>query len=100
MTGRPVGPTLSRGHISMVELFKNIRVDWLGKRRLFFAITIFLVLIGAVSIIAKRGFRYGVDFKGGTLVRVQFNEKVDIGKVRTALPDAVIQDLITKDPSK
>jgi len=75
----------------MVEFFGNIRVDWLGKRKLFFAITTLLVFIGAVSLIAKRGFHYGVDFQGGTIVTVRFNEKTDIGKIREAVPNADIQ---------
>jgi preprotein translocase subunit SecF len=78
----------------MVELFGNIRVDWLGKRKLFFAITIVLILIGLGSLLVRKHFRYGVDFKGGTVVTVRFNEKTDIGKVRDAVPNADIQELL------
>jgi preprotein translocase subunit SecF len=79
----------------MIHLFENVRVDWLGKRKTFFAITVLMVLIGAVSLIGKGGFRYGVDFKGGTIARVQFTEPTDIGKVRDAVPNAEIQELVT-----
>ena len=79
----------------MVELFGKINVDWLGKRKLFFAITTFLVLIGGLSLLAKGHFRYGVDFKGGTILRVAFKEPTDIGKVREAIPNAEIQSLLT-----
>jgi preprotein translocase subunit SecF len=41
--------------------------------------------------VVKGGFRYGLDFKGGTLVWVRFNEPVDIGVIRNLLPDANIQ---------
>jgi preprotein translocase subunit SecF len=75
----------------MTELFKEIRVDWLGRRKLFFAISIAFVLIGMVSLAVKGGFRYGLDFKGGTLVTVRFKESVDIGEIRKLLPDANIQ---------
>ena len=84
----------------MIHLFENVRVNWLAKRKLFFAITVALVLIGATSLIVKGGFRYGVDFKGGTIARIQFNEKTDIGKLRQAVPDAEIQELVTNDPTK
>ena len=79
----------------MVELFGKISVDWLGKRKLFFAITILLVLIGGLSLLMKGGFRYGVDFKGGTILRVAFQEPTEIGKVRDAIPGAEIQSLLT-----
>src|SRR5262245_48690501 len=79
----------------MVELFGTVRVDWLAKRRIFFAITIGLVLIGAASLIKEGGFRYGVDFKGGTIMQVRFQEPTDIAKVREAVPNAEIQQLVS-----
>ncbi len=75
----------------MVELFQGVKVDWLGKRKLFFSISIVLVLVGMVSLAVKGKFRYGTDFKGGTLVRVEFQEAVDIAEVRKLLPKANIQ---------
>ena len=76
----------------MVEFFKGIKVDWLGKRKLFFAVSIVFLSIGMVSI-ATGQFRYGLDFKGGTLVRVEFNEVVDAGALRSLLPQANIQSI-------
>jgi preprotein translocase subunit SecF len=75
----------------MFELFKGLQVDWLGKRKLFIAISMLLLLIGMVSLVLKGRFEYGTDFKGGTVVVVKFNETVDIGKVRDLLPQADIQ---------
>jgi preprotein translocase subunit SecF len=72
----------------MVEFFKDIQVDWLGKRKLFFIISIVLLLIGMVAITVNKGFRYGVDFRGGTNARVQFKEPVTIDVVRKALPSS------------
>jgi preprotein translocase subunit SecF len=75
----------------MIELFRGIKVDWLGKRKLFFAVSIALLGIGVASLLVKGGFRYGLDFKGGTVVSVRFTENVDIGRIRDLLPDASIQ---------
>ena len=80
----------------MVELFEGIKVDWLGKRKIFFVVSIALLLVGMVSLAMKGQFRYGLDFKGGTLVRVEFKEPVDdegarIAEVRKLLPKANIQ---------
>ena len=69
----------------MIELFKNIKVDWLGKRKMFLAISGALMLIGLISLVVKGGFKYGVDFKGGTIVQVRFKEKPDIEKIRQLL---------------
>jgi preprotein translocase subunit SecF len=80
----------------MVELFKGIKVDWLGRRKLFFSISIALLIIGMGSLLIKGQFRYGMDFKGGTLVRVRFNEVVDPGAIRAILPNASIQAIRTE----
>ena len=71
----------------MVELFHGINVDWLGKRKLFLAISGAIMLIGMISLIAKHGFRYGVDFKGGTVVTVRFQEKPQVDQIRALLRD-------------
>jgi preprotein translocase subunit SecF len=75
----------------MVELFQGIKVDWLGKRKLFFAISVALMVVGMISLVMKGNFRYGLDFKGGTQLRVIFDDAVDIGVVRGLLPKANIQ---------
>src|SRR5687767_1546427 len=71
----------------MVELFKKINVDWLGKRKLFLAISAALILVGMISLVAKGGFRYGVDFKGGTVVTVRFQETPQVDAIRQLLRD-------------
>src|SRR5215468_6075479 len=82
----------------MIELFRDIKVDWLGKRKIFLAISGAVMLLGLVSLIAKRSFKYGVDFKGGTIVQVRFKQKPDIEKIRQLLresgaPDSQPQEL-------
>src|SRR5438874_11941688 len=82
----------------MIELFKDIKVDWLGKRKLFLAISGSIMLLGLVSLVVKGGFKYGVDFKGGTIVQVRFHQKPDIEKIRQLLrengaPDSQPQEI-------
>jgi len=82
----------------MIELFKDIKVDWLGKRKLFLAISAGLILLGLISLLVKGGFQYGVDFKGGTIVTVRFQEKPQIDDIREVLrangaADSQIQEL-------
>jgi preprotein translocase subunit SecF len=82
----------------MIELFKDIRVDWLGKRKLFLAISGSIMLLGLVSLVVKGGFKYGVDFKGGTIVKVRFHQKPDVEKIRQLLrengaPDSQPQEV-------
>ncbi len=71
----------------MIELFKDIKVDWLGKRKMFLAISGSVMLLGLVSLVVKGSFKYGVDFKGGTIVQVRFHQKPEIDKIRQLLRD-------------
>jgi preprotein translocase subunit SecF len=73
-----------------MELFKEIKIDWLGRRRLFFVITMAMIAIGMISLVAKGGFRYGVDFKGGTIAYVRFTDPVQMDTVRELLREAGI----------
>jgi len=71
----------------MIELFKDIKVDWLGKRKMFLAISGSVMLLGLISLVVKSSFKYGVDFKGGTIVQVRFHQKPEIDKIRQLLRD-------------
>src|SRR5216117_3695981 len=91
---RPV----SKGYLRMIEIFRDVKVNWLGKRKLYLAIYGSIMLLGLVSLVVKHGFRYGVDFRGGTIVTVRFQEKPDIEKIRQLLrengaPDSQPQEL-------
>ncbi|RMG35252.1 MAG: protein translocase subunit SecF, partial [Gammaproteobacteria bacterium] len=64
-------------------------IDFMGKRRiaLIFSIAAMLVAIGALLV---RGLNLGIDFTGGTLIEVSYQEDVDIAEVRKVLADAGI----------
>jgi preprotein translocase subunit SecF len=68
-----------------MELFKQPNIDWMGKAKYFFALSGFLLLLGGISLVSKGGLRYGIDFKGGTLVYVRFAKSPDIDKLRSGL---------------
>ncbi len=69
----------------------NLRIDVVSKRTLFFAISGLLCAASAVSI-ATKGFNYGVDFTGGTLVQVSYPEATDLAHVRGHLEKAGYPD--------
>ena len=45
------------------------------KKAIYFSM--FLILISIISIFTK-GLNYGVDFKGGTIIEISFNNKAPI----------------------
>jgi preprotein translocase subunit SecF len=72
-----------------MEFFKQPNYDWMGKAKYFFALSGFFLLLGGVSWVtkggSKGGLRYGIDFKGGTLVYVRFAQAPDLDKIRSGL---------------
>lgn len=65
----------------------KFNIDWIGKRGLFFAISGALCA-ASLAAIATKGFNYGIDFTGGTLVQVAYAEERDLAAVRKDLEAA------------
>ncbi|MBS1271284.1 MAG: Protein translocase subunit SecF [Candidatus Marinimicrobia bacterium] len=68
-----------------MELFAEADYKILEKRKITTIISVALLLIGLVSIIFHNGLRLGIDFEGGTLMQIQFEEAVEVSDIRNAL---------------
>jgi len=71
-----------------MEFFRNVNVDWMGKAKYFVALSLLLLAIGWASILRNGGLRYGIDFRGGTLVYVRFSGPAPVNQIRKGLQDA------------
>lgn len=60
--------------------FQGIHWNWIGKRKIFYGISILVTIIGIVSL-ATRGLNYGVDFTGGHSYVVRFDNEVSTVKI-------------------
>lgn len=63
---------------------KDFAVDFMGRRRLAVIITL-LLTIGSIIAIGVRGFNFGIDFTGGTLVELGYTEPADVNGIRETL---------------
>jgi preprotein translocase subunit SecF len=68
-----------------MQIFTDVKIDWIGKTKYFLAISLLLLGIGAWAYFSQGGLRLGIDFKGGTLVYVRFDELPPIDQIRAAL---------------
>ncbi|UCG52639.1 MAG: protein translocase subunit SecF [Candidatus Latescibacterota bacterium] len=71
-----------------MQFFKNPRVNFIGLRRRVMPISLALILVGAVSVAIHKGFNTSIDFAGGTLVEVQFEEPIALQEVRAVIERA------------
>ncbi len=68
-----------------MQLFKDTKFDFLGKKWPFIIFSLVLLAAGIGSLVVKGGPRYGIDFRGGALMYVKFMELPAIDKIRSAL---------------
>jgi len=66
------------------NILRNTSVDFIGKRRIFYAISIIITVIGLVSLFTK-GLNPGIDFTGGRTYVVRFEQPVVTADVANAL---------------
>lgn len=69
----------------MMEFFHTPNYNFLRWKWHFIILSWLLILAGAASLWLKGGPRYGIDFKGGTLVYLKFADAPDLDRIRAAL---------------
>ena len=69
--------------------FKNINIDFIGKRKRFYILSSIIVLLGIGSLVTK-GLNYGVDFVGGRTYVVRFDDSVNNEDLRSELTDVFV----------
>lgn len=68
-----------------MELFKEDKIyNFLGKGKIFFTAS-FVLFFLAIGIIAVKGFSFGIDFTGGSVVQVKYATTAPIDNIRKAL---------------
>lgn len=68
-----------------MELFTSKNVDFLGKRKIAFIISGTIILLGIIFFFINGGFNYSIDFTGGTMLEVRFDETVNVGEIRSLI---------------
>ena len=68
------------------NLFKNINIDFLGKRKIAYILSLILLGIGIFSL-ATQGLQQGVDFVGGRSYQIRFEKVVNPSEIASELND-------------
>ena len=68
-----------------MEIFKTDKIyDFMSKSKIFLGISLILIL-ASYALLFTKGLNYGIDFAGGTLVQVKYNQPAPIKKIREVL---------------
>ena len=66
------------------NLFQNIKIDFIGKRKMFYGVSAVLLTIAIISL-ATQGLKQGIDFSGGRNYIVRFEKPVKTSEIADKL---------------
>jgi preprotein translocase subunit SecF len=73
-----------------MELFHDTKIDFLGRRRLWIAVSLALNVVAIVVVFVQGRLNLGIDFAGGTQLTVRFADPPDVNRLRALIGGAGI----------
>jgi preprotein translocase subunit SecF len=80
-----------------MELFREPKINWIRLMPLGAALSLALTLASVLSLVLKGGPRWGIDFRGGTLVYVKFRQQPPLDQIRRALMGRVPGEITVQE---
>ena len=77
-----------------MRLFKKTNIDFTGKRKIAFIISILVILAGLVSLFMNGGPKYSIDFTGGVALELDLTPKAEGTK---PLNVQIVRDVLTEN---
>ena len=73
-----------------MQIIKDSKIDFMNKSRFTILLSGALILAGIFSLIINNGPKLSIDFKGGTLIAVQYTKPININDLRYQLKNVSI----------
>jgi preprotein translocase subunit SecF len=81
----------------MLQIIKpNTKIDFIGKAKQCIFISVVLVLI-SFALIFFKGFNFGIDFIGGTVIQVRFEKPAPLDEIRKTLEQTIGSEFALQD---
>ena len=77
-----------------MRIVKNTKIDFIKYFKSAVALSAILILTGIFSLVSNKGPKLSIDFNGGTLIAVQYNNEINLNNIRTALKEIEINGQI------
>jgi len=74
--------------------FKNFNFDFIGKRKIWFLISLVVILAGLIGFFVRGSFNLGIDFLGGSLMEVKFERDTSTAEIRGIMGDIGYDNVI------
>ncbi|MCW8958190.1 MAG: protein translocase subunit SecF, partial [Gammaproteobacteria bacterium] len=79
----------------MQLLNKETHINFLGLRKPAMALSLLMIVI-AIGSIAVRGFNFGIDFTGGTIIEVGYPQSAELEQIRGVLEEQGYSDAVVQ----
>ena len=74
-----------------MRIIKKTSIDFMGKIKITKIFSLLVITLGAISLILNNGPKLSIDFKGGTLIAVNYTDAIDINDVRSSMETVNIE---------
>ncbi len=64
---------------------KRLHFNFIGRSKIWFTISALVILAGVIGYFIQGGFNFGIDFLGGTLVEIEFDQDTESSVIREVL---------------
>jgi SecD/SecF fusion protein len=81
-----------KNSLPMLKLIKETKIDFIGKRKIFYVISCIVIIIGLFSYFKKGKEAFGIDFAGGQLQEYSFKDAPNLDSVRQILKEVGLGD--------
>ena len=75
----------------MLRIFYNTHYDFIRPWRIMVALTVGFIVIGLSSLVFT-GIRYSIDFTGGTIMQLRFQQPPDVSRLRSLLDQGGVRN--------
>lgn len=75
-----------------MQFIKNTNIDFMKYKYIALVFSGLIILTGLINITVGKGISYGIDFAGGTLVRIIFRGEVSVANIRQDLRNVGIEN--------
>src|SRR3989338_2675013 len=73
--------------LNFMQLIPQTHIDFIGKRKICYTISAIIIIAGLAVFFMRGEKNFGVDFSGGTLEQIMFQNPIKIDEVRSALKE-------------
>ena len=74
-----------------MRIIKKTNIDFMARSKMTKILSLIVITLGVISLIYNNGPKLSIDFKGGTLIAVNYTDAIDINEVRSSMTEINIE---------